>query len=48
MKNKCNDSSCTCMGNDYKLIEYNMSLGWSMEISQALLGEHKYNQGFKH
>tara|TARA_R100001086_G_scaffold222422_1_gene139892 strand:- start:1869 stop:2063 length:195 start_codon:yes stop_codon:yes gene_type:complete len=38
----CNDPSCTCMGNDYKIIEYNMSLGWSKEISEALLGEHYY------
>ena len=42
MNDKCYDKGCICMGDDYDTIEYNMSLGWSMEISQALLGENKY------
>ena len=42
IKDECYDPSCTCMGNDYKIIEYNMSLGWSKEISEALLGEYYY------
>ena len=41
-----NDLSCTCMGNDYKVIEYNMSLGWSKEISEALLGEYYYGGSY--
>ncbi len=38
----CDDFGCVCMDNDYDTIEYNMSLGWSLEISEALLGEDKY------
>tara|TARA_Y100001937_G_scaffold22393_2_gene31949 strand:- start:6343 stop:6489 length:147 start_codon:yes stop_codon:yes gene_type:complete len=46
IKDACNDASCTCMVNDYKIIEYNMSLGWSKEISEALLGEHYYGGSY--
>ena len=38
----CREKGCVCMEDDYNTIEYNMSLGWSKEISEALLGEHKY------
>ncbi len=38
----CDEPGCVCIENDYDTIEYNMSLGWSLEISEALLGEHKY------
>ena len=38
----CRDKGCVCMEDDYDTIEYNMSLGWSLEISEALLGEDKY------
>ena len=40
---KCYDKGCVCMGDDYDTIEYNMSLGWSVEVSEALLGEYKEN-----
>tara|TARA_R100000700_G_C3149887_1_gene128872 strand:- start:628 stop:780 length:153 start_codon:yes stop_codon:yes gene_type:complete len=38
----CNEPGCVCIENDYDTIKYNISLGWSLEISEALLGEYKY------
>ena len=38
----CNDLGCICSDNDERIIEHNMLDGWSREMSEALLGEHKY------
>jgi len=38
----CDDPGCICLGRDYEIIKHNMLDGWSREMSEALLGEHKY------
>ena len=38
----CDDPGCICSGRDEIIIEHNMLDGWSREMSEALLGEHKY------
>jgi hypothetical protein len=38
----CDDIGCICQGRDYEIIKHNMLDGWSREMSEALLGEHKY------